>query len=201
MAKKYQIAWLTGDGIGQEVMEAARLVLDRLELPAEYLPGDIGWEFWRTEGDALPQRTLELLGRVDAAMFGAITSKPAKAAEQVAHIALTLALLDDIDVGVIRPRYVANAIALSEFYTSEALRLFNVAPVEEVLQRAIDLGKWLARQGKSELTTRAIYKWGPRSIRSKKAALEALKILEDHYWVTHDGSVWEVADGLPEICD
>ncbi len=43
--------------------------------------GDIGWEFWCKEGDALPQRTIELLKNVDAAMFGAITSKPVKAAE------------------------------------------------------------------------------------------------------------------------
>lgn len=79
--KKYQIAWLPGDGIGNDVMEAARLVLDAIHLDAEYIHGDIGWEFWCTEGDALPQRTIDLLGKVDAAMFGAITSKPVKAAE------------------------------------------------------------------------------------------------------------------------
>jgi 3-isopropylmalate dehydrogenase len=78
---KYRIAWLPGDGIGTEVMEAARIVLDALHLDAEYIPGDIGWDFWCTEGDAFPRRTVELLGNVDAAMFGAITSKPAKAAE------------------------------------------------------------------------------------------------------------------------
>jgi 3-isopropylmalate dehydrogenase len=62
-------------------MEAARLVLDRVGLDAQYPHGDIGWEFWRTEGDAFPARTIELLKQVDAAMFGAITSKPMKAAE------------------------------------------------------------------------------------------------------------------------
>ena len=80
-AKKYKIAWLPGDGIGIEVLEAARLVLDKLQLNAEYIPGDIGWEFWCKEGDAFPQRTIDLLSRVDAAMFGAITSKPVKTAE------------------------------------------------------------------------------------------------------------------------
>ena len=78
---KYTIAWLPGDGIGLEVLEAAKIVLDRLSLDAEYIHGDIGWEFWCSEGDALPQRTIDLLKRVDAAMFGAITSKPVKAAE------------------------------------------------------------------------------------------------------------------------
>ncbi len=77
---KYRIAWLPGDGVGKEVMEAARIVLDRLGLDADYPHGDIGWDFWCREGDALPQRTVDLLNNVDAAMFGAITSKPAAAA-------------------------------------------------------------------------------------------------------------------------
>lgn len=78
---KYRIAWLPGDGIGKEVLEASKIVLDALELDAEYVHGDIGWDFWCSEGDAFPQRTVDLLRNVDAAMFGAITSKPAKAAE------------------------------------------------------------------------------------------------------------------------
>jgi 3-isopropylmalate dehydrogenase len=77
---KYRIAWLPGDGIGVEVLEAARIVLDRVGLDAEFIHGDIGWEFWRTEGDPLPARTVELLNRVDAALFGAITSKPTREA-------------------------------------------------------------------------------------------------------------------------
>ena len=78
---KYKIAWLPGDGIGIEVLEAAKIVLDKLHLDAEYIHGDIGWEFWCKEGDAFPQRTIDLLKNVNAAMFGAITSKPVKAAE------------------------------------------------------------------------------------------------------------------------
>jgi 3-isopropylmalate dehydrogenase len=76
---------LPGDGIGPEVCEAARLVLDAAGFEAEYLLGDIGWEFWRTEGDALPARTLDLLRHTDCAFFGAITSKPA--AEAVGELA------------------------------------------------------------------------------------------------------------------
>lgn len=79
---KYKIGWLPGDGIGKEVMEAAKIVLDRLNFDAEYIHGDIGWEFWCKEGDAFPKRTIDMLKTVDAALFGAITSKPAKAAEE-----------------------------------------------------------------------------------------------------------------------
>jgi len=82
MAGKFKIAWLPGDGVGVEVMEAAKIVLDKVGLDAEYVHGDIGWEFWCKEGDAFPQRTIDLLKSVDAAMFGAITSKPVKAAEK-----------------------------------------------------------------------------------------------------------------------
>ncbi len=82
MGRNYRIAWLPGDGVGIEVMEAARMVLDRVGFDAEYIHGDIGWEFWCNEGDAFPARTIDLLNNVDAAMFGAITSKPVKDAEK-----------------------------------------------------------------------------------------------------------------------
>jgi isocitrate/isopropylmalate dehydrogenase len=78
---KYRIAWLPGDGIGVDVLDAAKVVLDKVKLDAEYVHGDIGWEFWRKEGDAFPQRTVDLLKNVHAALFGAITSKPVKAAQ------------------------------------------------------------------------------------------------------------------------
>jgi 3-isopropylmalate dehydrogenase len=66
---------MPGDGVGKDVTIAARIVLDRLGLDAEYLDADIGWEFWCTEGDPLPQRTLDLMKGTDCAFFGAITSK------------------------------------------------------------------------------------------------------------------------------
>ena len=78
---KYRIAWLPGDGVGVDVLQAAEIILRKLALDASYIQGDIGWEFWCREGDALPARTTALLKNVDAALFGAITSKPAKAAQ------------------------------------------------------------------------------------------------------------------------
>ncbi len=77
----YKIAWLPGDGIGNDVMDAARVVLDALKLDAEYVHADIGWEFWRNEGEALPQRTIDILKSSHCALFGAITSKPKEEAE------------------------------------------------------------------------------------------------------------------------
>jgi isocitrate/isopropylmalate dehydrogenase len=73
---KYRIGWMPGDGVGNDVMDATRPVLDALGFDAEYVHGDIGWEYWCKEGNALPDRTIDMLKTVDAALFGAITSKP-----------------------------------------------------------------------------------------------------------------------------
>ena len=73
---KYKIAWMPGDGVGNEVMDATRIVLDAMNFDAEYIHADIGWEFWCKEGDPLPQRTIDILKETDCALFGAITSKP-----------------------------------------------------------------------------------------------------------------------------
>ncbi len=79
---RIKVVLLPGDGIGKDVMDAARIVLDAIGLDAETLDGDIGWEFWRKEGNALPDRTVRLLKETDCALFGAITSKPKAEAEQ-----------------------------------------------------------------------------------------------------------------------
>jgi isocitrate/isopropylmalate dehydrogenase len=73
---KFKIALLPGDGVGGDVLDAALKVLDAVGFEAEYTHGDIGWEFWRTEGNPLPDRTIDLLKETDACLFGAITSKP-----------------------------------------------------------------------------------------------------------------------------
>jgi len=73
---RYKIAVLPGDGVGIDVMDAAMIVLKKLNVDAQYVRGDIGWEFWRKEGNALPDRTIKLLKETDVCLFGAITSKP-----------------------------------------------------------------------------------------------------------------------------
>lgn len=79
---QYTIAMLPGDGIGNEVMEAAEIVLEKIDIDAEYRYGDVGWEFWKNEGDPLPARTIDLLRNTDCCLFGAITSKPKEEAEK-----------------------------------------------------------------------------------------------------------------------
>lgn len=79
---KFSIAWMPGDGIGNDVMEATRIVLDALKLDASYIHTDIGWEFWCKEGNPLPDRSIEILKKTSCGLFGAITSKPQDEAKE-----------------------------------------------------------------------------------------------------------------------
>jgi 3-isopropylmalate dehydrogenase len=73
---KRTIVTLPGDGIGAVVLDEAIRVLDAAGFEANYVHGDIGWEFWCREGNPLPQRTIDLIEKNKIALFGAITSKP-----------------------------------------------------------------------------------------------------------------------------
>jgi isocitrate/isopropylmalate dehydrogenase len=75
MAKRTIVA-MPGDGIGKVVLKEAIKVLDAVGFEAEYVNGDIGWEFWCKEGDPFPERTQKLLEQHKIGLFGAITSKP-----------------------------------------------------------------------------------------------------------------------------
>ncbi|KPK95899.1 3-isopropylmalate dehydrogenase [bacterium SM23_31] len=77
-----KIAVLPGDGVGKDVTEAAMKVLEAVGFKADYTYGDIGWEFWCTEGNPLPERTIKLLKETDCCLFGAITSKPKEEAQE-----------------------------------------------------------------------------------------------------------------------
>jgi 3-isopropylmalate dehydrogenase len=74
--QKRTIVALPGDGIGRVVLEETIRVLDKAGFHADYVEGDIGWEFWKKEGNPLPDRTIALLERHKTGLFGAITSKP-----------------------------------------------------------------------------------------------------------------------------
>ncbi len=75
MARR-SIVTMPGDGIGKVVLPEALRVLGAVGFEAGYVHADIGWEFWKSTGNALPQGTLDLLKRHKLGLFGAITSKP-----------------------------------------------------------------------------------------------------------------------------
>ena len=78
---KHTVITMPGDGIGNQVLPEALRILRAVEFDAEYIHADIGWDCWCKEGNALPQRTSDLLAKHKLGLFGAITSKPKKQAE------------------------------------------------------------------------------------------------------------------------
>jgi 3-isopropylmalate dehydrogenase len=66
------IAILAGDGIGPEVTQAARRVLDALELDLTFEEAPVGGAAYRVAGHPLPPDTMALARRADAVLFGAV---------------------------------------------------------------------------------------------------------------------------------
>lgn len=75
-ASTYRITLLPGDGIGPQVLEAARLVLEALPLNWEWQPAEIGWAAYQRHGTPLPDETLQRVQDGDAALFAAVTTPP-----------------------------------------------------------------------------------------------------------------------------
>ncbi len=70
----HRIALLPGDGIGPEVIAAARAVLEATGLDARYESWPIGWDCFVSHGAALPDETLAAVRDADAALLGAVGS-------------------------------------------------------------------------------------------------------------------------------
>jgi isocitrate dehydrogenase (NAD+) len=78
---KHTVVTMPGDGIGNQVLPESLRVLKAVGFDAEYVPAEIGWDCWCNHGNALPDRTIELLTKHKLGLFGAITSKPNKEAQ------------------------------------------------------------------------------------------------------------------------
>jgi len=78
---KYTVVTMPGDGIGNQVLPESIRVLKAVGCDAEYMPAESGRDCWCNNGNALPERTIELLTKHKLGLFGAITSKPNKAAQ------------------------------------------------------------------------------------------------------------------------
>jgi isocitrate dehydrogenase (NAD+) len=78
---KHTVVTMPGDGIGNQVLPESLRVLNAVGFDAEYIHADIGWDCWCDQGNALPDRTIELLTKHKLGLFGAIASKPNKEAQ------------------------------------------------------------------------------------------------------------------------
>jgi methanogen homoisocitrate dehydrogenase len=69
-----KIALIEGDGIGKEVIPAAKKVLETIGLDFEAVPIEVGYGRWERTGVALDDRDIEKMKECDCILFGAITT-------------------------------------------------------------------------------------------------------------------------------
>lgn len=72
------ICLIQGDGIGQEVIPAARRLLDATGLNLTFTEAQAGWGTFEREGTSVPDATLEAVKAADATLAGAFTSPSRK---------------------------------------------------------------------------------------------------------------------------
>jgi hypothetical protein len=113
----------------------------------------------------------------------AIRDFAAKAAEHAARMAGVLTIVEDVHAAEIGMDAMRCALTLAAWYVAEAVRLQSAARTDARLLRAKDLLDWLESRGEPVIAFRDILQLGPSATRSKAAADEALKILNDHGWV------------------
>lgn len=67
---------IKGDGIGPEVVDSARLVLENLGLDLQFEEAKAGFACYQECGDPIPQTTIEAARKAEATLFGAVTTPP-----------------------------------------------------------------------------------------------------------------------------
>ncbi len=72
----HRVCLLPGDGIGPEVIGAARRVLEALPVQFEWTEGEIGFGAYQRCGSPLPEVTLQKVRAAEATLFGAVTTPP-----------------------------------------------------------------------------------------------------------------------------
>jgi 3-isopropylmalate dehydrogenase len=135
------IVALPGDGIGRVVLEEAIRVLEHAGFKASYVEGDIGWEFWKKEGNPLPDRTIALLEEHRVGLFGAITSKPkdAAAAELDPSLADSGAVYSSPIVGLRQHFNLDVCIRPCRTYKGNPLNFIRRGPGDTIEEPEIDV--------------------------------------------------------------
>ena len=109
-----------------------------------------------------------------------------KLPEHAARVAGVLTLIEDLGAIAISCRTLDQAIRILDFYTSEALRLFEAASCPPELRHAEKLLEWLKAWPEPLVGLSVIYRLGPNSIREAETAKKAVKLLEEHGWLLRE---------------
>jgi len=155
---------IPGDGIGKEVMEAAMLVLQNLNLPFEYEFFEAGDEALKKYGKALPDETLEACKSSRAILFGAAGETAADVIVKLRQELETFAnvrpaksikgikcLYDYVDIVIVRE----NTECLYKGFefefddVTQAIRIITKKSCERIARFAFELAK---REGRKRVT-------------------------------------------------
>jgi Protein of unknown function (DUF3987) len=131
--------------------------------------------------------------------LGVIADFAGKAAEHAARIAGVLTIIQNPASREILAPEVDNAVALVDWYISEALRLASASMTDPVVARAKCLLDWLQVQKYTTVSLREICRLGPTELRVKVAAERSCKILVEHGWLTEVSQrphVWKLVAGV-----
>jgi len=72
--RAFTICLIAGDGIGQEVLPAARRLLEATGAPLRFVESEAGWGTFQRSGTSVPAETLANVTESDATLAGAFTS-------------------------------------------------------------------------------------------------------------------------------
>ncbi len=76
----HTICLIPGDGIGHEVVPAARRVLEAVRLPLRFVQAEAGWSTFERLGNSVPDATIKAVQAADATLAGAFTAPSMKVA-------------------------------------------------------------------------------------------------------------------------
>lgn len=104
-----------------------------------------------------------------------------KLTENAVRLAGILTLIADPDAIEIDAPTLADAATLTRYYLDEAVRLTDAAATDPAMKRADTLRRWLLSRPGDTIGLATIYQSGqPKSLRTAKAARDAMGILEAH---------------------
>ena len=214
----YKVTLIPGDGIGPEVTEASRRILDATGVGFEWEYRDAGMEALEKHGDVLPETTLESVRRNGIGLKGPITT-PVGSGFRSVNVGLRQALnlyanlrpgksikgvqaaFEDIDLVVVREN-LEDTYAGVEFDTgtpeaAEVIAAINARSEKQIAADAAISIKMITPEGSRRIVEYA-FEYARKNRRKKVTAVHKANIMK-----FSDGLflrvAQEVAKGYPDI--
>ncbi len=122
--------------------------------------------------------------------YSSVRSFASKSGEQAFRIAATLALADDLNVMEISAEQMRRGMTLARYFLNETLRVFSGLAISQKTKNANILFKWMVRHPDKRkegwFTIRTLMQFAPNALREGSVLQEAIRVLQDHGYVTVD---------------